>query len=68
MGNITSTIPIFNQRSGTVRVWRGNCTTLSLLQLFCSDDLCDYIRVQTNKNAEAKRNADPEKQKPNGEK
>lgn len=62
-GNVTNTIPMFNQRSGTVRVWGGNCTPLSFLQLFWSDDLYDFIRVQTNKNAEAKRNANPEKHK-----
>ena len=41
----------------------GNCTPLSFLQLFWSDDLFDFIRVQTNKNAEVKRNANPEKHK-----
>lgn len=62
-GNVASTIPMFNQRSGTVRVWGGNCTPLSFLQLFWSDDLFYFIRVQTNKKAEAKRNANPEKHK-----
>ena len=59
-GNVTNTIPMLSQRSGTVRLWGGNCTPLSFFQLFWSDD---FVRVQTNKNAEAKRNANPEKHK-----
>ena len=54
---------MFNQRSGTVRVWGGKCTPFSFLQLFWSDDLNDFTIVQSNKNVEAKRNANPEKYK-----
>lgn len=62
-GNVRNSIPDFSQRSGPVRVWGGTCTPLTFFQLFWSDDLFDFIRVQTNKNAEVKRNANPDKHK-----
>lgn len=62
-GNVRNSIPNFSQRSGPVRVLGGTLTPLSFFQFFWSDDLFDFIRVQTNKNAEVKRNANPDKHK-----
>lgn len=62
-GNVRNSIPNFSQRSGPVRVLGGTFTPLSFFQFFWSDDLFDFIRVQTNKNAVVKRNANPDKHK-----
>ena len=62
-GAVDNEIPAFQVRPGPVRVWGGACTPLTLFQLFWDDNLFDFIRNMTNKNALVKRRSNPEKHK-----
>jgi len=62
-GAVDNEIPAFQVRPGPVRVWGGESTPLTLFQLFWDDNLFDFIKNMTNKNALVKRRANPEKHK-----
>lgn len=62
-GTVDNEIPAFQVRPGPVRVWGGACTPLTLFQLFWDDNLFDFIKDMTNKNALVKRRSNPEKHK-----
>ena len=62
-GAVDNEIPAFQVRPGPVRVWGGECTPLTLFQLFWDDKLFDFIKNMTNKNALVKRHSNPEKHK-----
>lgn len=50
-GTVDNEIPAFQVRPGPVRVRGGECTPLTLFQLFWDDNLFDFIKDMTNKNA-----------------
>ena len=54
-GAVDSEIPAFHVRAGPVRVWGGECTPSTLFQLFWDDNLFDFTKNMTNKNASCKK-------------
>ena len=60
---LNNTIPDFTAIPGPVRVWGGKCEPLSFFQLFWDDELFEFIKTMTNKNANLKRAANPDKHK-----
>lgn len=62
-GAVDNEIPAFQVRPGPACVWGGECTPLTLFQLFWDDNLFHFIKNMTNKNALVKRRSNPEKHK-----